>query len=419
MRILYVSQYFPPEVNAPAVRVAELATRWAAAGHTVTVLTGFPNHPSGRLAPGYRQRWLRGIWRERMSGVDVLRSWLVPLPNRHSWQRMLNNSSFAAFGLATATLLGRRDVLIATSPQLLVGLIGYWYGKLRGVPFIFEVRDLWPESLAASGVRATESRLVAVLRGVARFLYDRADHIVCVTGPMRDRLIAEWRIPEDKVSVVGQGVDTDAIRPASEDERIAAKDRWDVAGRFVVGYVGTLGAAHGLETVLDAAEELRDKAPAVLFLLVGDGARRDALVADAQQRGLSNVRFVLEQPRDAIPSILAALDLGLVLLRPSLLFSTVMPTKLLEYMAAGCPVLSNVDGEARRVVEEADCGWHCLPDASGSLADTIMDLVQHRAALSEAGENGRRYAESHFDRDANAETYIKLLGTIAGQHVAP
>src|SRR5271167_2664841 len=186
VKILYVSQYFPPEMGAPAARAAELSRHWAAAGHEVTVLTGFPNHPTGVVPPEYRSKFWRMVSREITDGVNVVRTWLLPLPNRKAHERMLNYSSFCVSAASTGLFLSRPDVVIATSPQLLVGLSGWWLARWKRVPFVFEVRDLWPESLAAVGMGSSDSLLHRVLAKIAGFLYRRSDRVVVVTPAFED-----------------------------------------------------------------------------------------------------------------------------------------------------------------------------------------------------------------------------------------
>jgi glycosyltransferase involved in cell wall biosynthesis len=213
MKILYVSQYFPPEMGAPAARAAELASYWVKDGHEVTVLTGFPNHPTGVVSADYRSKFRRLVMRENVGGVNVVRTWLFPFPNRRAYERMLNYSSFCASASATGIFLSRPDVLIATSPQLLVGLSGWWLARTKRVPFVFEVRDLWPESLAAVGMGNPNSLLNRSLGGVAGFLYKRSEHIVVVTPAFKEYLIKEWKLSAEKISVVENGVESDLFSP--------------------------------------------------------------------------------------------------------------------------------------------------------------------------------------------------------------
>ena len=195
MKILYVSQYFPPEMGAPAARAAELSRHWAAAGHAATVLTGFPNHPTGVVPPEYRGQLRRLVAHERIGGVNVVRTWLLPFPNRNAFKRTLNYSSFCASAAVTGLFLSRPDVVIATSPQLLVALSGWWLARCKRVPFVFEVRDLWPESLAAVGMGNSHSLLHRALAKIAGFLYSHADRVVVVTPAFEDYLVQHWHVP--------------------------------------------------------------------------------------------------------------------------------------------------------------------------------------------------------------------------------
>src|SRR5271166_2152124 len=213
MKILYVSQYFPPEMGAPAARAGELSRHWANAGHNVTVLTGFPNHPTGVVAREYRNRFRRLVVREKINDVNVIRSWLFPFPNRKAYERILNYSSFCLSAASTGSFLPRPDLVIATSPQLLVGLSGWWLARWKRVPFVFEVRDLWPESLFAVGIGGNNSMLHKTLAKIAGFLYRRADRVVVVAPAFEDYLVEHWRVPREKISVIENGVETKLFAP--------------------------------------------------------------------------------------------------------------------------------------------------------------------------------------------------------------
>ena len=304
MKILYVSQYFPPEMGAPAVRVSELARHWVRGGHRVTVLTGFPNHPTGVVPLDYRSKFRRGVCREQLDGVEVVRTWLLPLPNRKTHERILNYGSFCFSSCLTGTFMERPDVIIATSPQLLVGLTGWWLGHAKRVPFIFEVRDLWPESLSAVGVGGDASLMVRSLGRLANFLYRASSHVVVVTPAFKEQLVEKWKVDPAKISVVQNGVEAGFF----SSNGAAAGNEHDLQfkGRFVVSYIGTLGNASGLEVALQAAKQLQLALPKVLFLFVGEGAEREHLIALAQREGLSNVLFLPQQPRERIPSLIRA-----------------------------------------------------------------------------------------------------------------
>jgi glycosyltransferase involved in cell wall biosynthesis len=408
MKILYVSQYFPPEMGAPAARAAELSRHWAAAGHEVTVLTGFPNHPTGVVPPEYRDKFQRLVAREQIDGVNVVRTWLLPFPNRKAYKRMLNYASFCASAATTGLFLPRPDVVIATSPQLLVGLSGWWLARWKRVPFVFEVRDLWPESLAAVGMGDSDSLLHRSLAKIAGFLYRHSDRIVVVTPAFENYLVEHWRVPREKISVVENGVETQLFAP---EPATALRKELGFEGKFVVSYIGTMGMAHGLETIVTAATELQDKDtnPQIVFLMLGEGADKDRIVALARERSLNNLRFVDQQPREKIPAYINASDACLVLLKKTELFMTVIPTKMLEFMSCARPVILGVDGQARTILEEARGGLVIEPENSDALVNAIRHLAANPDKARELGHNGREHIVRKFSRGHTAEKYIRVL----------
>jgi glycosyltransferase involved in cell wall biosynthesis len=410
LNILYISQYYPPEMGAPAARVSELSRHWAAAGHDVTVLTGFPNHPNGVIRSEYRKHFRRLVFRERVDKVDIVRSWLLPFPNRKAHERILNYSSFCVSAGMTGSFLPRPDVVIATSPQLLVGLSGWWIAKLKRVPFILEVRDLWPESLAAVGAGKTNSLLYRTLKKIAGFLYHEATHIVVVTPAFRENLMQQWHVPTEKISIVHNGVDTRLFAPNKQGAELRKELRAET--KFVVSYIGTLGIAHGLETVLEAAQHLQRSSPEVLFILVGDGADRERIKAIAEHRRLMNVRFVPQQRREKIPDYISASDACLVLLKKSEVFNTVIPTKMLEFMSCARPVILGVSGQAREILEAARGGICIEPESPAALRDAIERLRTQPYLGESLGRNGREYVIENLSRERTAEEYLQVLGSI-------
>ncbi|NJP07781.1 MAG: glycosyltransferase family 4 protein [Chloroflexaceae bacterium] len=407
MHILYVSQYFPPEMGAPAARVSELAHHWVRAGHRVTVLTGFPNHPAGRLHPDYREAYRRFGAREVIDGIEVIRTWLLPLPNRKPYERVLNYSSFWLSSSLRGMLLQRPDVVIGTSPQLLVGLSGWWLGRVKRVPFVFEVRDLWPESITASGVGNDQSLFVRTLRAISGFLYRSSTHIAVVTPAFQQNLVQQWQIDPQKIAIAQNGVETDLFTPDGPTAHV--QQAFQLKGRFVVSYIGTLGLAHGLTTVLEAAVELQQSRPDVLFLLVGEGADRERLLQLVQAYGLTNVRFTGQQPREQIPALLRASHACLVLLKKADVFKTVIPTKMLECMACARPIILGVEGQARELIETAQAGLCIPPEDVPSLVASITRLHDDAALRQHLGDQGRRYIVEHLSRERMAHEYLHVL----------
>ena len=385
---------------------------WVEDGHEVTVLTGFPNHPTGVVPLEYRRKFRRLVARETYHGVNVVRTWLLPLPNRKPYERMLNYSSFCISSAFAGMFLRKPEVVIATSPQLLVGLSGWWLARLNGVPFVFEVRDLWPESLAAVGIGSEQSVLHSGLAKIAGFLYRNCDRLVVVTSAFKDYLIRHWRVPEEKIFVVENGVDTSLFNRFTSN--VALRSELDVDEKFVVSYIGTIGAAHGLETLLEAASRMREQMSEVLFLIVGEGAEKEGMMSLARTRGLSNVRFVDQQPRETIPAYIAASDACLVLLKKAELFKTVLPTKMLEFMSCARPVILGVDGHARKVMEQADAGIFITPEDPTALVEAVMKLASDPDRREAMGGNGRQYVLRYFSRRDSAKTYLDVLQELLG-----
>ena len=397
-------------MGAPAARVSELSRHWLNAGHDVTVLTGFPNHPDGVIRPEYRKQFYRGVCREEMDGVNVVRTWLLPFPNRKAYERALNYSSFCVSAALTGSFLDRPDVVIATSPQLLVGLSGWWISKCKNTPLVLEIRDLWPESLAAVGIGKSNSLLHRALAKLAGFLYRKADHIAVVTPAFRERLIEDWEVPEQRISVVPNGVETQLFSPHIADPQL--RKNLNAEEKFVVSYIGTLGLAHGLETLIGAAERLQFIAPQVLFLLVGDGAERERIAALAKSKNLPNICFVPQQPRERIPAYICASDACLVLLKKSPVFETVIPTKMLEFMSCARPVILAVDGHARSILESSRSGIYTPPENADALCDAILQLQQQPSQRQAMGRNGREYIVQNLSRQRTAADYLGVLQTL-------
>jgi colanic acid biosynthesis glycosyl transferase WcaI len=401
-------------MGAPAARASELSRHWAQAEHQVTVLTGFPNHPTGKVPVEYRSKFRRMVTQEMINGVKIVRTWLCPFPNRKAYERVLNYVSFGLSSAITGMFVARPEVVIGSSPQLLVALSAWWIACCKRVPFIFEVRDLWPESLAAVGMGSQNSYMYRMLMKIAGFLYRRSDHIVVVTPAFKDYLIERWDVPAQKISVVGNGVEIDLFSPKNTASNL--RRELQLEEKFVVSYIGTIGMAHGLESLLEAASLLQHSSPKVLFLLVGEGADKARLMASAQSRNLANVRFVGQQPREKIPAYIGASDACLVLLKKNELFKTVIPTKMLEFMSCARPVILGVDGQAREILEAANAGIFVEPENIADLADAIRRLSLNRSSCETLGQNGRKHILEKFSRQQTANEYLTALGALLGEY---
>ena len=370
MRIVFFSHYYPPEVNAPASRTSEHARIWARAGHDVVVVTCAPNHPGGRLYPGYANLPRQS---ETIDGVRVVRVWTYLAANEGFARRTLNYISYAASATLGMVGLDRPDIVVSTSPQFFCGLTGLVAKTIWRRPWVLEIRDLWPESIVTVGAMR-KGLIVRLLERIEALAYRRADRIVSVTDSFVAH-IAERGGTREKISVIKNGANLELFTQAGDEED--CKRRYGLAGRFVAAYVGTHGMAHGLDTVLEAAKLLSDD-PRIVLLLVGDGAERERLEQRKREMGLGNVIMLGQQPKDAMPGIWAATDVSMILLRRSDLFKTVLPSKMFEAMAMGRPIVLGVEGEARALLDEAGAGIGITPQSAEELAAAVKRLADDR-----------------------------------------
>ncbi|MFQ5599181.1 MAG: glycosyltransferase family 4 protein [Candidatus Krumholzibacteriia bacterium] len=408
MRILFISQYFPPEMGAPAARTCELARRWVQLGAEVTVVTAIPNHPNGIIPDAYRNGRL---FEEKLDGVRVIRTWIYAAANRGFWRRSLNYLSFMGSSLLQGVRrAGPVDVVVATSPQFLVGISGWIASRLRGVPFVFEVRDLWPDSIAELGVMR-EGVVLRMLRRIEMMLYRNASRVIGVAHATKQELVRRG-VDADKIVIIPNGADSQVFHDMEKYNGI--RENLSLGCKFVVSYVGTHGLAHGLETVLQTADRLRGNSD-IAFLFVGDGAEREGLLRRAQELGLDNVHFLGVQPRERIPSYIATSDVSLVPLRRKPLFQKVLPSKLFEIMGCSRPVILGVEGEAQEAVEEARAGLCVTPEDPEELSAAILRLYRDPELADEMGRNGRAFVRQNFCRDRLAGAYFELLREVVAE----
>jgi glycosyltransferase involved in cell wall biosynthesis len=404
MRILFVSDNFPPETNAPATRLYEHAVRWVGAGHQVTVITCAPNFPEGRLHEGYRNRW-RQV--EHVDGIRVVRVKTFITANEGFFLRTLDYLSFMAMAFVMGLFEHRPDVVVATSPQFFSAVAGWALSVANWRPFVFELRDLWPASITAVGAMR-KSPAIKALERLELFLYHRAAAIVSVTESFREEL-ASRGIDRRKLHVVVNGVDLARYRPRPRDMSITRE--LDLEGKFVVGYLGTHGMAHGLPAVLEAAANLAERQD-IAFLFAGSGAERSNVERIVADRRLTNVRLVARQPKDKMPALWSVCDVSLVPLRSSPLFAKVIPSKIFESMAMGVPVLMSLpEGEATRIVRDAGAGICVPPEDPNALAQAIRSLADQPHMISKLRAAAVN-AAPRFSRDAGAAQMARVLEAV-------
>ena len=404
MKILFLSHYFPPEINAPASRTFEHCREWVRAGHQVTVVTCAPNHPRGKVYEGYRNRLFQ------REGVEVIRLWTWLSANEGFVLRTLNYLSYMFACIFALPWLPRGDVVVSTSPQFFNGLAGYFVSRAQRRPWVLEIRDLWPESILAVGA-IRNATVIRILRWLEHFAYARATCIVPVTDAFAEYMRAHG-VAADKITVIKNGVELGLFR--RETSGAAMRARYGLEGKTVAAYFGTHGMAHHLETVLDAARLLAAE-PDIMFVLVGDGAERARLLELKDRMQLSNVLMLDQQPKEAMPELWAMADISLVLLRNTALFKTVIPSKIFEAMGMATPIVLGVDGEARALLEAAQGGVAIEPENAQALADAVLALARDPVARAAIGERSNAYVRAHFDRRALAARYLALFAAAAAR----
>ena len=411
MRILFLTQYFPPEIGAPQNRISDLALRLSAAGHCITVLTAFPNYPEGRIAAAYRAKLrMAECWK----GLRVVRTWIYATPSKSFAPRLWNYFSFVISSVIVgARLAGRQDVVIVESPPLFLGVAGVLISRLKRARLVFNVSDLWPESAVALGVVRNRA-VIRLAEGLERFIYRRSD---LITGQTRGIVSSiKTRVPQKPVYLLMNGVALEAFRERSE---FAGRDRGSACeyatdGKFVAGYAGLHGLAQGLETLLAAAQRLAARDD-IIFMLIGDGVEKPRLQELAARLRLKNVVFRDSQPKEMMPAILSRFDAALIPLKRLDLFKGALPSKMFEAMAAALPMLVMVDGEARALAEKAAAGVYVEPENPQGLAEAICELAADRARCRRLGESGRRFALEHFDRAAIAAKFEQKLISVCSR----
>lgn len=403
MRILFLSDNFPPEVNAPASRTFEHCRRWAAAGHEVTVVTCAPNFPRGEVFQGYRNKPFQ--W-ETMDGVRVLRVWTYITANEGFARRVLDYVSFMLAAIVASPFTGLADVVVGTSPQFFTACAAWVVSILKGAPFVFELRDLWPESIRAVGAMK-EGFALRSLEHLELFLYRRAAAIVSVTHSYKDILVRRG-VDAGKITVVTNGVELERFHPMARDS--ALSQSLGLSGKITAGYIGTHGMAHGLETILEAAALVRARTGGgdFRFLFLGDGSDKARLKRLAAEKGLTNVVFVDTVPKADVPRYWSLLDVSIIHLRSTELFKNVIPSKLFECMGMGIPVLLGVEGESAAILANVDVGRVFPPGDSSALADVLLEFhanPERAAAWRRMGPAAAR----GYDRAVLAEHMLQAL----------
>jgi len=401
LKLLFLTDNFPPEVNAPATRTFEHCREWVKSGIEVTVITCFPNFPEGKLFTSYQNKLYQV---ENIDGIKVIRVFTYITANKRFIRRTLD---YISFGIA-AFIIGlfiKSDLIIATSPQFFAAVSARWLGFFKRKPWVMEVRDLWPESIKTVGAMK-DNFIIRYFERVEFRLYHSARHIITVTDTFKKRIVSRGFNPM-KISVIKNGANHELFIPRPKNNDILSD--LGLKGKFIVGFIGTLGMAHKLDFILTAAEKITD--PSIHFLIIGAGAERKNLEELIEKRKPRNVTLHGMIPKESVPEYLSIIDVALINLRKSETFKAVIPSKIFESSAMERPILLGVDGEARQIIESYPAGLFFEPENESDLLEKLF-LLKDDVALYERLKSGCHQLAIDYDRVIQAKKSGNLLRSL-------
>lgn len=402
MHILFLTDNFPPEGNAPATRTYEHAIRWVKAGHKVTVITCAPNFPEGVVFDGFKNSWYQ---RSQLDGIDVIRVKTYITSNEGFVKRILDYMSFMVTGFVAGLFQKKTDLIVATSPQFFCACAGWMLSVFKWKPFIFELRDIWPASITAVGAMK-DSLAIRMLEKLELFLYRRANKIISVTNAFKAELI-ERGIDGNKIEVVRNGVDLSKYIPLTEkDPQLVSQ--YNLQDKFVAGYIGTHGMAHGLEHIVTVAEKLQSYDD-IRIVFAGGGAARQKVVDLVKEKNLQNVVLIERQPKEMMPKLWSLCDISLVPLVDNDLFRTVIPSKIFECMGMGIPTVMSVpEGEATTIIKETNSGITVEPENVDQIVEAILRLYTDQELYAQLSSDSYK-AAPEFSREVMAKDMIAIF----------
>ena len=401
MKILFLTDNFYPEKNAPAKRTLEHSREWIEMGHTVTVITGVPNFPKGKIFKGYKNKIYHN---EIIDKISVKRVWTYIAPNKGFLLRIIDYLSFMISSFFCGLFTKKHDIIIATSPQFFTLVSGYLISLFRRTPLVIEIRDLWPESIVALGSVKKNNFFIKFLYKIAHHIYRKSSLIVVVTNSFKDHL-SDMNIDKNKIIVVKNGFNFD--RTLSPNRSVKEIEKmYDIrADQFIVSYIGTIGMSHGVDIVIRAAEKEKD----IMFLIVGEGAEKENLISISKAKSLNNIKFIDSIDWQEIVNINQLISAHLIHLRDLDIFKTVIPSKIFESMALKKPILAGLNGESLEIIKQSKSGLAVIQEDQNSLIDQIQYLQSNQMLLASLAENGKNYVEQNHNRKKLAYQMIKSI----------
>jgi glycosyltransferase involved in cell wall biosynthesis len=398
MKLLFLTDNFPPESNAPASRTYEHCKEWVKKGMEVTVVTCAPNFPYGKTYKGYKNKLYQT---EIIDGIKVIRVWTYMTENKGVVKRILDYMSYA-IGAFIAGLFVKTDLIIATSPQLFTTLGGCALAKVRRKPWIFELRDLWPEGIKDHGA-IKKDYLLNFLTKMELCLYRKATHVITVTSGLKENLINRG-IDASKINIVTNGANMDLFSPREKDSALLKS--LELEEKFIIGYIGTHGMAHGLEFIIESIKDLEDKR--LHFLFVGTGAKKEATVALAKKLNLSNVTFLDPVAKNEVNRYISIIDVALIPLTKTVIHASLIPSKIFESSAMKKPMLLGVEGEAKQIIEKYNAGVAFEPENKQEFLYALKEISTDTKKYTELQNGCVKLAEA-FDRKNLANSMFKVL----------
>ena len=408
MNILVIHQYYLGKGDAGGSRFNQFAKYWAAKGHRVTVIAGTVHYATGKKDERYKGRWI--VEEREGDKIKVLRTYVSEEYNKSFLGRLWAYLSFTISSIWAGLFhTSRQDLVLATSPPLFVGITGYVISRIKRIPFVFEVRDLWPEFAIGMGI--LNNKLATKLAyWLERFIYKKARKINVLTPAFKEVLV-EKGVPLGKITMIPNGADLDIFTPAPKENWVRKEYGWK--DKFVIMYIGAHGVANHLIQLIEVARELRDYED-ILFVLIGDGMEKPKLIAKAKEYALKNLQFIEAQPKPRIVDFVNAADVCTAVLRKTDMFKTVYPNKVFDYMACAKPVIIAIDGVARELIEGAKAGVYVEPENVEEFKEAVLKLYDKPNLCTEYGQNGYEYVKEYFARERLAEKYETILRELVG-----
>ncbi|MEY8349328.1 glycosyltransferase family 4 protein [Bacillus cereus] len=407
MKILLIHQYFLGKDDPGGSRFNQFVKYWEEQGHEITVVAGTVHYATGNKEERYKGKWI--VEEQYSPNVKVLRTYVSEAYNKSFFGRLWGYFSFTVSSL-TATLfkVKRHDIVIVTSPPLFVGVTGILTKWFKRIPMIFEVRDLWPESAIDTGVLKSKP-LIKMAYFVEKLSYKFANKINVLTPAFRNVLIERKNISKDKISFIPNGADLDIFEPGPKDNWV--REKYGLKDKFIITYMGAHGLANNLDSLLNVAKACKEYKD-IVFLLIGDGMEKPRLKKRVEDENIQNVEFIDPQSKAVIPDFCNASDVCTAVLKKVDTFKTVYPNKVFDYMSCAKPILLGIDGVARELVEDSECGVYVDPEDTIKFKETIIDLYQNRDRLKEMGSNGYSFVQQQFSRKVLADKYIEEIAKV-------